>query len=464
MNLRITKGHLFTVFYLLIFLLFVITKKSAVLYGTCIITLLGLSTGSLSLEMAFVFSVMVGNELACFINIFICIFSLFIKKKLSKIRYEKNVLVLVAFLFVMSLVNMVISGAFFNTIFGVLYYCIVFLISISVKGNFNENILVDALKVGLISQFVCGMTIIVLSKEFSPGDIHCGTFSDANYSVIFLITALFYILKYYRSNGMSIYSIFKELYVYIGGAIVFIILGSAKNVLAGLVVAILVYAIAKKITKNKSRQIINSIFIIYVSLFGGIMIMHSQTINNYLMSVAPQELGIYFYNKEYSFKYDYFEGTIFEELAGPRVLFGYGIGQYGSRIANMFGYNSMYREDNSINRLIAEHFEEQILPNYKKYASHYSKEIVDGIRWRSAILTYPFSSIIAFLAETGVIGLLFMSYIWGRAGNKSKYGFLVTFLFSICIFDVYFDHICVTALIVALLLSDRAHEKRRNII
>lgn len=192
--------------------------------------------------------------------------------------------------------------------------------------------------------------------------------------------------------------------------------------------------------------------------------MHSQIINNYLMRVAPQELGIYFYNKVYSFKYDYFEGTIFKELAGPRVLFGYGIGQYGSRIANMFGYNSMYRDDNSINRLIAEHFEEQILPNYKKYASHYSKEIVDEIRWRSAMLTYPFSSIIAFLAETGMIGLLFMSYIWGRAGNKSKYGFLVTFLFLICIFDVYFDHICVTTLIVTLLLSDRAHEKRRNII
>lgn len=464
MNLRMKKKYLFVLIYLLIFLLFIITKKSAVLYGTCIVTLLGLMIGAISLEMAFVFSVMVGSELACFINIFICIFFLFVKKKLSRIKYEKNVSILVAILLVSSLLNMTISGAFFNTLFGIFYYGIVFLISFTVKGNFDENKLVDALKAGLISQFICGLVIIVLSRDFSPGDIHCGTFSDANYSVIFLITALFYILKYYRSSGMSFKHIFKELYLCIAGAIVFIILGSAKNVLAGLFLAIIVYSIAKITTKNKSRQIIYSIFVLYIAIFGGIILMHSQTIESFLMRVAPREVGIYFYDKEYSFKYDYFEGTIFKELAGPRMLFGYGIGQYGSRVANMFGYNSMFREDNSVNRLIAAHFEEQILPNYKKYASKYSKEISEGIRWRSAILTYPFSSIIAFLAETGVIGLFFMSYIWGRAGSKSKYGFLVTFLFSICIFDIYFDHICVTALIVALLLSDKKKGELRNTI
>lgn len=464
MNLRIKKRYLFTVFYLLIFLLFVITKKSAVLYGTCVITLLGLSLGYLSLETAFVFSVMVGSELACFINIFICIFFIFIKKKLSKIKYEKNVSVLVAFLIMVALVNMTISGAVYNTLFGIMYYVIVFLIAISVKDNFDENRLVDALKVGLISQFICGVVIIVLERSFFPGDIHCGTFSDANYSVIFLITALFYILKYYHSNGMLLKHVIKKLYLYIVGAIIFIILGSAKNVLVGLVLAIIVYSMVKKITKSKSRQIINSIIVMYIALFCGIVFMHSQAINSFLMTVAPQELGIYFYNKEYSFKYDYFAGTIFEELAGPRVLFGYGIGQYGSRVANMFGYNSMYREDNSINRIVANHFDEQILPNYKKYASKYSKEIAEGIRWRSAVLTYPFSSVIAFLAETGIIGLFFMMYIWGRAGNRSKYGFLVTFLFSICIFDIYFDHVCVTALIVTLLLSDRTKEKQRNTI
>lgn len=460
MNIKIKEKHLFTLLYLLIFLLFIITKKSVVLYGTCIVTLLGLLINALSLEIAFTFSLMIGSEFVCFINIFICILYIFVKKKLSKIRYEKSVLTVIAVLLLIAIFNMVISGGLFNTLFGIVYYSIVLLITISIRNNFTENKLVDALKLGLISQFICGLVIIILGKDFSPGDIHCGTFSDANYSVIFLIVSLYYIVRFYHFSGMTIKQVLKENYIYIGGAIVFIILGSAKNVLAGFALAVIVYAIAKRVTKNKSRQIISSILIIYVALFEGILVMHSQTINSFLMRVAPQELGIYFYNKEYSFKYDYFEGTIFEELAGSRMLFGYGIGQYGSRAANMFGYNSMYRDDNSINRFVATHFEEQILPNYKKYALKYSKEIAEGIRWRSAILTYPFSSIIAFLAENGVIGLMFMTYIWGRAGNKSKYRFLVTFLFSICIFDIYFDHICVAALIIALLLSDKKMENR----
>lgn len=464
MNLKLKKKHLFILLYLLLFLLFIITKKSVVLYGTCIVTTAGLFFGILSIEIAFIFSLMIGSELICIINIFICIFYLFIKKRLSKIRYEKNVLICVAFLLLIALVNMVISGGVFNTLFGIFYYCLVLLVAISVKGNLAESKLVYALKLGLISQFVCGVVIIVLEKNFSSGDIHCGTFSDANYAAIFLIVSLYYVLKYSFSNGLTIKQVFKVNYVYIFGATVFIILSSAKNVIVGLVFAVIVYAISKKVTKNKSWQIINSILVMYIAIFGGILIMHSQIINSFLMRVAPQELGIYFYNKEYSFKYDYFEGTIFEELAGPRMLFGYGIGQYGSRVANMFGYNSMYREDNSINRFIADHFEEQILPNYKKYASRYSKEISEDIRWRSAILTYPYSSIIAFLAENGVIGLLFMTYIWGRAGNKSKYGFLVSFLFSICIFDIYFDHICVTALIIALLMSDKKMEKNRGVL
>lgn len=460
MNLKIKRKHSFTLLYLLLFLVFIITKRTVVLYGTCVVTLLGLLTNTLSIEIAFIFSLMVGSELICFINIFICIFYIFIKNRLSKVRHEKNVLTIVAVLLLIAIVNMVISGGLFNTLFGIMYYSIVLLIAISTRNNLTENKLVDALKLGLVSQFICGLVIIILGKDFSPGDIHCGTFSDANYSVIFLIVSLYYILKFYHFSGMTIRQVLKENYIYIGGAVVFIILGSAKNVLAGFALAAIVYAIAKKVTKNKSRQITSSILVIYIALFGGIIVIHSQTINSFLMQVAPQELGIYFYNKEYSFKYDYFEGTIFKELASSRMLFGYGIGQYGSRVANMFGYNSMYRDDNSINRFVAAHFEEQILPNYKKYASKYSKEIAEGIRWRSAILTYPFSSIIAFLAENGVVGLMFMTYIWGRAGNKSKYGFLVTFLFSICIFDIYFDHICVTGLIIALLLNDKKMENR----
>lgn len=461
MNIKIKKGNIVTLFYLLVMLLFTITKKSIVLFGTCFVTLLGLSTSAISLEMAFIFSVMVGNEFACFVNIFICIFFCLKKKKISKIKCDKNVPLLVMVLLLMALVNMAISGALFNTLFGIIYYCIVLLIAVSVKEIFDEKRIVDALKIGIISQIVCGLVIIFLEKQFSPGDIHCGTFSDANYSVIFLITALYYIIKFYSSYGMSINKIIKELYIYIIGTIVFIILGSAKNVLVGFIVAVVVYAIANKIVKNKLKKIICGIIIVYIALFCGIMILHSHTIKSFFMEVAPQEIGIYIYNNDYSYKYDYFEGTVFEELMGPRMLFGYGIGQYGSRVANMFGYNSMYREDNSINRFISKHFKEQILPNYKKYASNYSQEIAAGIRWRSAILTYPFSSVIAFLAETGVFGLFSISYIWGRAGSKSKYGFLVIFLFSICIFDIYFDHISVTALIVVLLLSDKNAKKLR---
>ena len=464
MKLKIQKKHLIILLYLLIFILYTFAKQSAIMYATCLITLFGLFSGLVNIEIAIIFSLMIGNELACYINLFICILYVFAKKKKAKLAYEKNVVIFVAALLLSSLINMLISGALFNTLFGIIYYLVLFMFSFSVKGYLDEEKTVEAVKIGVLSQIICGLLIVVKHKSIMPGDIHCGTFTDANYSVIFLLVSLCYLVKYYYSRGLRIKQLVRKEWLYIIGAVVFVILGSAKNVYVGFVLAVVVYAIAKKATKNKSQQIISSIIILYIALFGGIILIHSPIINSFVMQKAPQEIGIYLYDKSYSFKYSYFEGTIFEELAGPRILFGYGIGQYGSRIANMFGYESMYREDSAINRLIADNFEESILPNYRKYVSVYTKEIVDVIQWRSAILTYPFSSIIAFLAETGVIGLFFMSYIWGRAGNKSKYGFLVTFLFSICIFDIYFDHICVTALIVTLLLSDKNKGNLRDAI
>lgn len=460
MKLKVERQHLCVVAYLVLFIFYIYTKQSVIMYATCLVTLFVLFSGAVSIEIALIFSLMVGRELACYLNIFICILYVLIKKKPSKISFNKNIMFFVSVLLFSSLINMIISGALFNTLFGILYYFLVFIVYFLAKGNLDEDKIAYALKLGMLLQFVCGILIILIEKNIKPGDIHCGTFSDANYSVIFLLVSICYLVKYYRSKGLKFLQIFRKEYVYIIGAMFFIYLGSAKNVLAGFFVAVFVYAIAKIVSKKKSRQIICSIIVLYIALLGGIMIMHSRIINNFLMRVAPQELGIYFYDKEYSFKYDYFEGTIFNELAGPRLFFGYGIGQYGSRVANLFGYNSMYREDNAINKFIANNFKETILPNYKKYASKYSKEIASGIQWRSAVLTYPFSSVIAFIAENGVIGLLFVTYIWGKSGNKSKYGFLVTLLFSICIFDVYFDHICVTALMICLLMSDKRKMKQ----
>lgn len=82
-----------------------------------------------------------------------------------------------------------------------------------------------------------------------------------------------------------------------------------------------------------------------------------------------------------------------------------------------------------------------MLPEYAYYASKYNAEVVSVIQWYSAVLSYPFSSVVALMAETGIVGIALLARILLRARLNYTAQLVVAFFFGACITDLYFDHI-----------------------
>ncbi len=447
MNKKI--GSLFNWGYFFLIVLLVLTNSNYFGFAICFLTAVGLISRTIPIEMALMVSLALGNEMTCIINLSICVVYIAKIRKLHLSRINASTGFCVLFLLISSIVNMLLNGAFWGGVFAIFYYAIVVFLAGMLKGVLDEKKIIDSLKSLLIIEFCASAINAFLVKSFTPGDFNKGSFSNAHYFTLWLICVLTYIFYYYKNmkycNSINLKK--NSLYYFIG--LFLIVMSDGKNVVAGFVVALVVYGISYLFSKRNKNRIIISIALIYFGTVFILLFLHIDIVQSFINSKLSN-VSLYLYDTRYSYKLQYFEGTIFEELKGFRTIFGYGLGQYGSRFANLLGYEYMYRDNNFINNFIASHFDSYILPNYLKYASVYSHELMQTIRWRSAVLTYPFSSLIAFLAENGIVGLLLLAYLFGKWADKSKYGIIVVFLFSSCIFDIYFDHIGVLALVLVL--------------
>ena len=83
-----------------------------------------------------------------------------------------------------------------------------------------------------------------------------------------------------------------------------------------------------------------------------------------------------------------------------------------------------------------------------KYISFYDKNFVDEIKWRSAVLTYPFNSFIAIIGEIGWLGLTFLCIYIEKIYKKSKYKNILLYFVLICLFDNYIDMFMVMGLVL----------------
>ena len=447
-----TISQVFKTGYLILFVMLVFANNNLLGFAICAFTILGLVSGNVSIEIALMASLVLGNEITSILHLAICTSWLLSRHRVRFGKVNAKVGICVIVILASSIVNIVISGAFYGPIFGMLYYAIVIFLAFLFKGALNEGKLIESIKFLIYIEFFASCVNIVLTRSFHPGDLHKGTLPNAHYFAFWLICVLVYMFIYFKERRYSLSAnVRKNIPYYIAG-IFMLLMSDGKNVIAGFALTFVIYAFSYVFSKKTKNRIVLSITILYAGTFVLILFLHLSVVKSFIVGHFPN-VSIYLYDSMYAYKFMFFEGTLFEELKGIRSLFGYGIGQYGSRFANLLGYKFMYREDNFINNFIANHLDSFILPNYEKYASLYTKTLVDNIRWRSAVLSYPFSSVIAFLAENGIIGLTFITYIWGKMANKSKYGILVIFLFSSCIFDIYFDHISILALTLVLISS-----------
>ena len=146
---------------------------------------------------------------------------------------------------------------------------------------------------------------------------------------------------------------------------------------------------------------------------------------------------------------------------------GFGPGAYASRAASIRATDILFKEENRLPSLIPPHSS----PAYRSVAYDlYTSAIVGTARFRSGVLTNPFSSVIGIVGEYGIGGTLvvgFMLLALTRAGYRrwkdatldpvlraagATVGFAVPFIVVVSVFDSYFEQPDVTALIATLAL------------
>ena len=144
---------------------------------------------------------------------------------------------------------------------------------------------------------------------------------------------------------------------------------------------------------------------------------------------------------------------------------GFGPGAYASRAASIRATDILFKEENRLPSLIPPHSS----PAYRSVAYDlYTSAIVGTARFRSGVLTNPFSSVIGIVGEYGIGGTLvvgFMLLALTRAGYRrwkdatldpvlraagATVGFAVPFIVVVSVFDSYFEQPDVMATIAVL--------------
>lgn len=450
--MRMTAEFVCKMCYIALFVLIAYTNNNAIGLGICCLSLIFLLTRTVSVELAFMISLVMGTESLCITHLLICIPFVLKKIKSDFLFINKKIVACLVIILFSSLLNTISDGLIFNTIFAMTYYLFVFIIAKILQGAFNENKLKNSIISILLMEFVVSASIIIYERNLIPGDMHKGTFPNAHYFALWLICVMIWLFIYFKRNKSPLLKSFLNNIIWFIIGIFLIIESDGKNLVAGFVAGFCIYCFSCMFFKNSKNRVMLSIVILYAGMFLAIILVQTTPVKNFI-NKNFSNVGLYVYNPAYSYKFQYFEGTLYNEMSWHRLLFGYGMGHFGSRYANLFAYTYTYRSDNFVNNLIAENFESVALLNYAKYASLYNKELVDIIQWRSAVLSYPFSSIISLIAENGIIGLVLLVYILGVWAGKSQYGVLVVVFLGYSVFDLYIDQVSAVVLLCVLVGS-----------
>lgn len=445
--------------YLLYFLLFlgaILWSEYAFTFFSVIIVINTLYTlCNKNADVAIYSSVLIGNELLCITNLILCSSIYIIKKGNIRgiaLKCKKEVIIGFLIIFGSSIINGILNGTVINAVFYIAYIDLLLFTYIISKTTFSSGRLLEIVKLSIILEFAITLALLLKHQTLTPNDQYFGTLRNAHFLGNWCILTLIFYLSIRPRKHKSIIAISSlQDFTYIAMVLCTLYLTEAKGMEIALLIAVIVHMVVSSITKRKYSLFILIIFF-YCAVGVGLYLLQLSYIQDWLNNVIPL-WSVYLYKSGWNGKYQYMYGTYFESLKGLRLFFGYGLGQYGSRIANAFAYDVMWRANNGINELIADIFKPSHVEAYVKYVSYYNRSFVDAIGWRSAVLSYPFSSFIALLGETGLVGV----FLFAKGINKIFMGikesakFLIVYFFSICLVDIYFDdYQCILPLIIYL--------------
>jgi len=346
--------------------------------------------------------------------------------------------------------NAAINDTFVSAIFSIAYLVFLAFSYKLCKNRFTTDKVVETIKLFTFVEIICTLAIAITGRIIKAGDIFCGTLGNAHFLGLWLSMSIIYLVYYWRSKKISLLQVvFNKSYLpTLVSLVLMLYLADAKGVLLTTLIALVVLLFIRLFSKRERNALLGTILVIYV---GGILVLYILTLEpvRRIISLNIPYISPYLYQRGWNGKFGFFYGTVFESLKGLRLIFGYGLGQYGSRFANAFAYNIMYRDDTGINGLIASLFAPHYVEEYARYISYYNNDFVNQIRWRSAVLSYPFSSYVTLIAETGIFGVVSVSYYLNKLFRKSRFKMIIIYFLAACLLDLYFDHFqCVFAVIV----------------
>ena len=365
--------------------------------------------------------------------------------ELRDVKLDKVTLFLVLAILTVSLAQAWRAGTVANTALSAIYLCILGVLAFSCAQAIEYGALLRCTRLFIVGEFVVSM-VICARVGLAPGDAHYGTLFNAHFFGIFCLVALILVVRDRRRGEVSAAR----------AAVLMAMLGfmmwdaDAKSALGAGIACVVVFLLFWFVKPGAGT--ITVFFWTFLFFFVAASLAMSMpgarevlTSDSFPFSSFFSE---YVYDDGVQNKFDYFMGTATQMTIDGHILYGYGLGTYGSRFANMLGYTYTYRDPSAFNDLAAALFSSRMIPEYIPFASAYSAELHSVIQWLSAVLTYPFSSVVAWIGETGVLGVVTMGIVLRKLNLGLTSQSLVAMFIGVCITDMYFDRLQVIGLVI----------------
>ena len=393
---------------------------------------------------------LVGNELASIL--ILAVWMLMSENvnlaRLASLRISKSVLCLVALMVALSLGQSAREGTIANTVLSCTYLLIVGLVIFSCRQAVTYK---DALSVTccmVVAEFFASL-LICLKAGFEPGDAHYGTMGNAHFIGIACSFALIFIaFAWLRRKEIATAHALALI-----AMLVFVMWeADAKSAIGAGFISLALFGLFW-LVKASNGTIVAYLWTAILLFLLGSLLLQVPNVQAFLLSSSfplHSFFADYVYESGLQNKFDYFMGTASQMVSDGHIFYGYGLGTYGSRFANMLGYTYTYRDPSAINELAAALFKSRMIPEYAQFASQYNETVVAVIGSFSAVLTYPFASFVALIGESGLLGVAIMGFMLKKAKLSSMSQFCVAFFIGVCLTDMYFDHIQILGFLIML--------------
>ncbi|MGD8110911.1 hypothetical protein [Vibrio sp. TRT 17S01] len=417
-----------------------------------------------------IISALLGVEIALIIFPILYLFTYVILRNGRFKNYHKNYIVLIIYAFIVALISSVNEFLPLNLIAWVLIFsapfCYYFYaIEYDGKKLENTNTLVF---IEIIMFIEIGLILFqgIKGVGFQPSDLFIGTLNDAHkIGLLFFIFFFYgcYILKDTPNKLIG--------FMVIISALVVEYLSDSKAILLSAAIAVFILLHFCLLFNKKLNSIIK-----FDQLLLLLLVIYTVFI-----------FVVLFIDNAFQPAYDFFEPYLYGPLTSSKAimyvrvwndmlfdhsfewLFGTGPGTLASRASNMFSADILAKP-NDVLPISSSTWTREYM------AGLYDFEVLDNIRWVSAVLTYPFSGFISLKGELGVVGMSMyiltifkMSYLLlSKSSNKYVSAFKLGLFVAVCtfivalLFDNYHEQLVISALFF-IFIGIFTNEEVRNV-